>query len=772
MTEDESTVPTDLLKPNRLKRSRLDKQLRTLAVSLRDPLILFLIVIGYYWRIVLAAQYNWDDNPDLVNQVLPWFAAQARAWHSGQFPLWDPYHWLGQSFVGQVQPGVMYPLNWLLFLLPMHDGYLALGFVNWYYVLIHYIAVLFSYALCRDLGLSRRASLFGAAAFGLSGYMAAVVWPQMLNGACWAPLVFLFFFRILRHQNAFRNAVYCGAAFGFSFLSGHHQAPIFIGLALAASWCYYLFICRREDRFTFGVKAALLTGLFTVLVSAAQMLPAIEYGRRALRWVGDNQPVGWKQLVPYSVHSQLALAPSHLVNILVPLDGRPECFVGWAVFTMAIFGIALCWNGKRRREVRLLTAIALGAFLYSLGPFLLFHGILYSLLPMLDKARTAQLDTVVSSFACAALAAFGIDALIEQCGENDWTPKLIRATLWAGGLLAACVFVAEAFSLRNVRNVDFMAISSIAALLTATLLWSFRRSHISANAFVTLLLCLGLIEWNNVGTYGFRLKQQPALIQNLSQFRDIADFLHQQKGPVRVDMLDSAIPYNFGDWDGVDQLRGYLASISTDVFNLFYRYGRGSAPLLSANYVISRTPPVAGDQPVFTGKSGVKVYENPSAFPRVWPVHRLSVASDTPSITQELNAGPDALRRKAFLSQPGPALETCTAPDDLTLSYLGLQSLDIDANMSCKGMAIVSEAFFPGWAATIDGHAARVYQVDVALRGVVVPRGRHHIQMVYRPVSVYFGVALTLLGLLATGGLWWRKARSPGSESVRGLQAE
>ena len=272
----------------------------------------------------------------------------------------------------------MYPLNWLLFLLPMHGGYLAFGFVNWYFVFIHYIAALFSYALCRDLGLSRRASLFGAAAFGLSGYMAAVVWPQMLNGACWAPLVYLFFFRILRHQNALRNAVYCGAAHGFSFLSGHHQAPVFIGLALAASWCYYLFTCWREDHIVLGVKATLLTGLFTLLVSAAQMLPAIEYGKRALRWVGDNQPVGWKQLVPYSVHSHLALAPSHLLNILVPLDGRPECFVGWAVFTMALLGVALCWNGERRREVRLLTGIAIGALSYSLGPFVVFHGILYS----------------------------------------------------------------------------------------------------------------------------------------------------------------------------------------------------------------------------------------------------------------------------------------------------------------------------------------------------------------------------------------------------------
>jgi hypothetical protein len=100
MTEDEPTVPIDLL-----TRNRTGKRVRTLAVSLRDPLILLLIVIGYYWRIVLAAQYNWDDNPDLVNQVLPWFAAQARAWKTGQITLWDPHHCLGHRFLGHIHPG-------------------------------------------------------------------------------------------------------------------------------------------------------------------------------------------------------------------------------------------------------------------------------------------------------------------------------------------------------------------------------------------------------------------------------------------------------------------------------------------------------------------------------------------------------------------------------------------------------------------------------------------------------------------------------------------
>ena len=34
------------------------------------------------------------------------------------------------------------------------------------------------------------------------------------------------------------------------------------------------------------------------------------------------------------------------------------------------------------------------------------------------------------------------------------------------------------------------------------------------------------------------------------------------------------------------------------------------------------------------------------------------------------------------------------------------------------------------------------------MRGVLVPRGPHTVTMRYRPVSVYLGAALTLLGIL------------------------
>jgi len=79
----------------------------------------------------------------------------------------------------------------------------------------------------------------------------------------------------------------------------------------------------------------------------------------------------------------------------------------------------------------------------------------------------------------------------------------------------------------------------------------------------------------------------------------------------------------------------------------------------------------------------------------------------------------------------------------------GLVSLK--ANPKCRGMVIDADTYFPGWVATVDGQPAPVYEAYGFLRGVVVEAGAHCIEMRYRPKSVYWGAALTALGLLGAG---------------------
>src|SRR5262245_29044216 len=133
------------------------------------PLVLFVIMAGFYWKLTLTQQYDWVWGYDLSYQVMPWFEEQARDWQHSSFPLWDPYMWGGQPLLGQAQPGAAYPLNWILFLLPRRGGHIMWPAVQWYFVVIRLMAAAFCYLLCRDLGRSRTASVAAGVIFALSG---------------------------------------------------------------------------------------------------------------------------------------------------------------------------------------------------------------------------------------------------------------------------------------------------------------------------------------------------------------------------------------------------------------------------------------------------------------------------------------------------------------------------------------------------------------------------------------------------------------------------
>ncbi|HEY0406808.1 MAG TPA: YfhO family protein, partial [Pyrinomonadaceae bacterium] len=65
---------------------------------------------------------------------------------------------------------------------------------------------------------------------------------------------------------------------------------------------------------------------------------------------------------------------------------------------------------------------------------------------------------------------------------------------------------------------------------------------------------------------------------------------------------------------------------------------------------------------------------------------------------------------------------------------------------------VVSEANYPGWAATVDGQPTPVHTADFLLRGVALTAGAHRVEMRYTAPAARNGAmlsALTLLGLAA-----------------------
>ena len=716
------------------------------------PVLLFVIVVGFYWKLTLTTQFDWISTPDLALQVLPWFQEEMRQVHNGEIPLWDPHNWLGMPMLGQGQPGTAYPLNWLLFLIPPVHGHIRVGALQWYFVIIHYMAALFCYLLCRDLGRSRLASLVAGLVFALAGYVGTTDWPQMVNGAVWAPLVLMFLLRAIRGFHPLGSAALAGLSLGVSWLSGHHQVPLFLTLMVTGVWLYYIL---REGRINWRlVQLAVVMAAIMALVGALQILPINEYGHLAKRWVGPPNPVGWDQVVPYWVHRNYALGVLSLFAIIFPGWNRnADPFIGVVAFSLVLLALALCWN---QRWVKLFSAIAIGGILFALGPNSVFQGFLYGLVPMVDKARVPSMAVIVFNIGAAVLVAFGVD-YFAACGTgipacDVWAGRIVRGIL-AFGLLIFTLLLGGMFAHQLHWDADDrVALSALIAILLAALLYAWRTGNLTGQQAGTLLVMLLLLELGNDSGYPFAHRDEDDRQKDLRSIRnngDIADYLHAQPGVFRIESRTDAVAKNWAEYHNFDTVEAMGASVTTNVLNTEWHTWQ-SRLLFGVLFTIAEKPPLDDSKEVYTAASGLKLYMNPGAWPRAWAVHEIVPIRDLGQGRALINDHLGDLRSKAFSLEKIPALSPCFAPDDVRISRYAAESVAIQANLGCGGMVVLSDTWFPGWEAKVDGRPERIYEVDNCMRGVIVAQGKHELTMAYRPRSVYLGAILAALGVAAS----------------------
>jgi hypothetical protein len=714
------------------------------------PAVLFLLVVGFFWKLVLSSQYSWLQAPDLAYQVLPWLDYQAQQFHQHHFPIWDPFLFAGQSLIGQAQPGLAYPLNWLLFLVPLDHGHISTTALNWYYTLIHYLAALFCYFLCRDLGRSVAGSVLAGVAFGLGGYIGVTDWPQMINGAIWGPLVLLFLFRVARGIRPYASAAFSGLFLGVSWLSGHHQIPIFLTLASGGVWLYFLFEKGRLN-WPLAAPAAVFVAFF-ILAGALQMWPAYAYGHAAVRWAGADDALRWNQPVPYFVHQRYGLSPILLIGLVIPGYGAEVSpYVG--VVALVLSGIALaCW--WRTREVRILAGVGVAGLFYALAKNDVFQGILYSVVPMLEKARSPGVAIYLFQFAMAVLLAFGLDALF----LTSIRPPLKRVALALAGfgaLLFLLIFGVDLVQSLAWQGDDRVMISSLAAFALAGLIYRCSRNETVRASLLVLIIGLYVVEIGNVSLYALPHKEDKTRNVFLKGFDDtkrIADFLRRQTEPVRLDVNGDDVSINFGDWYGIDTFYGYVASLPINFGDVEFHTLR-TKMLYGVNYALSKKPTMDGQQEVFRDDNGLIVFKNPNPLPRVWTVHeavRVKNPQDARLHLQDLNFD---LRKKTFGYDAPPAMDSCEG-DTIRYFSRGINSTNVVVDMKCRGMVIQSENNAPGWTAVVDGKKTPIYEAYTAMRGVVVGPGTHKIEMRYRPLSVMAGAGATLSAFIGALMLW------------------
>jgi uncharacterized membrane protein YfhO len=76
------------------------------------------------------------------------------------------------------------------------------------------------------------------------------------------------------------------------------------------------------------------------------------------------------------------------------------------------------------------------------------------------------------------------------------------------------------------------------------------------------------------------------------------------------------------------------------------------------------------------------------------------------------------------------------------------EHIELTVDAAAPALLILTDTYYPGWQATLDGEPVTIHQTDVLFRGVFVPAGEHQVVMTFAPKSWERGRVVSLITLL------------------------
>ena len=653
-----------------------------------------------------------------VDQTWGWMQKLAQAWQAGYLPLWNANTQAGHSFVGEIQPGVFYPLHWLWLVLFERDGRVGLAPIENLVVLHFAIAAAGMYGLLRQWRLTPAAALGGALCFALTGPVAmrAIAQANIFYSIAWLPWVMWAAARFLDRRRPI-DGLATGALLGLQVAAGHVQPAIHAALLVAAM--SLLGARARHGAWRPALRDAMALAGWSLpgilLIAGPQLLLTQEYSRHAYRWMTGDHPVGPGGRMRYADFAYAAtFAPRDFGNLIDPWQFVPTDYNFLWIGTLPLL-LAIWFLGApaRRQDVdawRLhgpwLLAIAVFAGLAMLGHHT-FVAALIRPLPggtmIRQLARHALLLHVVLciAFACA----------LQALAQGHRIARPARWLLVVGSLQLVWLLIADPAVLT--RNAAWhLAIACFALGVAWT--WPARRSL----AVMASLAALGFHVVSGTAKFvpiALDGRTPTPLVETAGN--PIVDRLAGDYGRYRV-MVDASTgwPRNYALVHRLQARDGYGASMHVATHDyLMQDWGRDarSADLMNLRWLVSRD-----DQPLREvmrdAESGLKLYERNRWMPRIFL--RSQLDSDGPDIEREL------------------ALQVLEYSDHVQRFRIEVAHPD---------EAIVAELDYPGWCATVNGNAVEIRPAAIDgikpwHRAVTVPAGSVELAFRYRPLQARF----------------------------------
>jgi hypothetical protein len=715
------------------------------------------------------------------------FAAESLRNGDG-FPLWNPYLWGGMPYVAAMHGDIFYPTFLLRMILPTDVG------MTWGFIIHFFLCGFFAYLFFRAVGVGFWGALLGGIAYMMGGKVGSLVSPghdgKLFVNALY-PLVLWTLTRGIRDEKRWAWGL-LALLVGLTMLTPHPQLAQYL-LISALAWSIYLLVtgvkAGRFDRNAafrkVGIAAAAVVLGFAL--SAIQYLPVREY----VSWSPRAQGFG-----AYEDATSFAWPPEDVFTVYLPeFTGGIEAYWGRnfiklhsdyiGVIVLMLFGAAFFGlrGDARRKLVWYWTGVIGVTVLWALGSATPFFRIPYYLVPGTKFFRAPDNFLFVGWLGLAMIAGIGLERVAARAVKIKyflgWAifALVVAALGITGGLTNVAEtmarperadlvsYGAEAVRMGALRSLLFVLLG--VGLFVAFLLGKLAlRPLLIAVAVVTIVDLWSVLRgyWefsepaaktyaSNAAIDYLKRLEQPARAFITAKDRgepldaDLNGGLMQHKVAVPAGYHGNHIA-RYDTLVGGERAERLLESANAR------RLTNTQYFLTDADLPTNLATKVAGPARDAAGRD-VILYKLPDTASYAWVTPIIVKAPDEQVAPTLLDDRFDL--RSAALFNPNAQVTAVTVPDQLPAplplsvhvdSYAaGRVSMTLSAP-SPKGSAlVVSENYYPGWSATVDGKPTRVERADYTFMGIELPEGARKVQLLFRSATYERGKAITLVAL-------------------------
>jgi hypothetical protein len=474
-------------------------------------------------------------------------------------------------------------------------------------------------------------------------------------------------------------------------------------------------------------------------------------------------------------------------------------YMGGAVFFLALLSMYI---NRKDPFVQFLTILSVIALLISFGRnFPLVYDLMFNYFPFFNKFRVPSMILVLVQISFPILAALGVKSLLDMKKSGDLKIEnvikyaaIVFSAIFVLSVVASGMF-ADSFVSRFAssekganlikmyqqygldiagvaKDIFISDLTAVFAIL-AIVAWAFYgyfKTWFGKDVALLILIAVTLFDLIRIDDRGAtysdsinidgmfnepeyikvikaQMDSQPFRLLNLKQDGSLGSFNHNS---------------NFNAYFLLHDFYGY-SSIKPRAYQDMMDVIGPANPTLwnltNVKYLITDKPMQFAGFTTLKEMKGTYVSVNRAALPRAFFVNR--VESKKPiDILNGIKNNEINPRDVAFVEIGDVKID---APDSSAsvkfISYAD-EKIEIEANASGNNFMVLSDTYYPnGWKAFIDGAETEIYRTDHALRGIVVPQGKHKILFTYDPVSFEISkyLALTLSGglfILLIFGIW------------------